>query len=80
MGEVGPTASQTLGLREIRAHLADEITRDECVAAIQQATRRYAKRQRTWFRRESSFRNVSLSAITDEKTLADSIAREVRAS
>ena len=77
-GDVGPTASQTLGLREIRAHLASEITRAECIAAIQQATRRYAKRQLTWFRREADFRNVNLSPITDLQALADSIAREAR--
>ena len=80
IGELGPTASQTLGLREIRAHLAGEITPGECVAAIQQATRRYAKRQRTWFRREADFREVNLSAITDGHALADAIAREVRGS
>ena len=80
LGEVGPTASQTLGLREIRAHLAGEMTRAECAAAIQQATRRYAKRQRTWFRREADFRELNLSAITDGHALADAIAREVRGS
>lgn len=77
-GKVGPTASQTLGLREIRAHLGSETTRGECVAAIQQATRRYAKRQLTWFRRETEFRNVNLSSIADATALADEIAREVR--
>ena len=78
-GEVGPGASQTLGLREIRALLAGEMTRAECVAAIQQATRRYAKRQLTWFRRETAFRNVNLSPIADTAALADEIAREARA-
>ncbi len=78
-GAVGPTASQTLGLREIRALLAGEMTRAECVAAIQQATRHYAKRQLTWFRRETAFRNVNLTPIADAAALADEIAREVRA-
>ncbi len=78
-GEVGPTAGQTLGLREIRAHLAGELTRGECIAAIRQATRQYAKRQLTWFRRETAFRNVNLSQIADTTALAEEIAREVRA-
>jgi tRNA dimethylallyltransferase len=59
-GEIGPTASQTIGLLEIRALLAGKITRDECVRAIQQATRRYAKRQLTWFRRETAFATCQL--------------------
>jgi tRNA dimethylallyltransferase len=41
-----------IGYRELRAVLRDEITLEEARAAIQQATRRYAKRQLTWFRRE----------------------------
>lgn len=41
-----------IGYRELRAHLCDEISLDDAVAAITQATRRYAKRQMTWFRRE----------------------------
>ena len=77
-GEVGPTASQTLGLREIYAHLAGELTRGECIATIQQATRRYAKRQFTWFRREATFRNVILGPTSDEAAIADEIAREIR--
>jgi tRNA dimethylallyltransferase len=41
-----------IGYRELRAVLRDEITLEEARAAIQQATRRYAKRQLTWFRKE----------------------------
>jgi tRNA dimethylallyltransferase len=38
-----------IGVREIGAYLAGEISIDEAIAAGQQATRRYAKRQYTWF-------------------------------
>jgi tRNA dimethylallyltransferase len=38
-----------IGVREIAACLAGKATLDETVAAGQQATRRYAKRQYTWF-------------------------------
>ncbi len=41
-----------IGYRELRAVLDAKVTMDEARAAIQQATRRYAKRQLTWFRRE----------------------------
>ena len=59
---VGPTAEKTLGLREIRALIAGEISASECIAQIQQATRRYAKRQLTWFRRQTNFPSLNLSA------------------
>ncbi len=60
-GGIGATASQVIGWREIGALLAGELTEAECIAAIAQATRQYAKRQLTWFRRESSLTPVSVS-------------------
>jgi tRNA dimethylallyltransferase len=58
----GPTAEKALGLREIQALIAGEISQPECVAQIQQATRRYAKRQLTWFQRQTNFSPLNLSA------------------
>ena len=60
--DLGPTAEKTLGVREIRALLAGEISQAECIAKIQQATRRYAKRQLTWFQRQTNFASLNLSA------------------
>jgi tRNA dimethylallyltransferase len=59
---LGPTAEKTLGFREIRALLAGEISQTECIAKIQQFTRRYAKRQLTWFQRQTNFAPLNLSA------------------
>jgi tRNA dimethylallyltransferase len=42
-----------IGYRELRAVVRGEMRLEEARAAIQQVTRRYAKRQMTWFRRES---------------------------
>ncbi len=64
VGHVGPTASQTLGLREIRALQSGEMDRATCIAAIQQATRRYAKRQLTWFRREATLEKICLTGAS----------------
>jgi tRNA dimethylallyltransferase len=43
-----------LGYQELRAVQRRELTLSEARAAIQQSTRRYAKRQLTWFHRENS--------------------------
>jgi len=59
---VGPTAKQTLGFREISSLIRGEISEAECIAKIQQATRRYAKRQLTWFRGQTNFPSLNLSA------------------
>ena len=58
----GPTAEKAIGLREMRAHLAGEMPLDEAAALMTQATRQYAKRQLTWFRRESWLQSVCLPA------------------
>ena len=60
--QIGPTAEKTLGLSEIRALISGEISQADCIARIQQATRRYAKRQLTWFRRQTNFPSLNLSA------------------
>jgi tRNA dimethylallyltransferase len=41
-----------IGYRELREVLQGSLTLEQARAAIQQATRRYAKRQLTWFRRD----------------------------
>ena len=43
---------KVLGVPEIGRFLAGEIDRDTAIAQAQQATRRYAKRQLTWFRNQ----------------------------
>jgi tRNA dimethylallyltransferase len=45
-----------IGYRELRAVLRGEMALEEARGAIQQATRRYAKRQLTWFRKEPGVR------------------------
>ncbi|WP_426025403.1 tRNA (adenosine(37)-N6)-dimethylallyltransferase MiaA [Brevundimonas sp. TSRC1-1] len=46
-------AMKAVGVRELAAHLAGEIGRDEAIDALKQATRNYAKRQLTWFRNQT---------------------------
>jgi len=63
-GEVSATASQMIGFREIHELLDGKMSISQCIAAIQQATRRYAKRQLTWFRRQTNFPPLNLSLLT----------------
>jgi tRNA dimethylallyltransferase len=43
-------AMKAVGVRELAAHLRGELTLPDAIAAAQQETRRYAKRQATWMR------------------------------
>jgi tRNA dimethylallyltransferase len=67
--EAGPTAVSTLGIKEIGALIAGQISREECVGKIQQATRRYAKRQLTWFRHQTSFPQLNLTPFSHREAV-----------
>ena len=59
------TAMQAIGYKEAVAHLRGEASKAEAVAAIQLATRHYAKRQRTWFRRNEKVHWLELEDSPD---------------
>ena len=46
-----PTAMQGLGYKEVVEYLENKLTKEEMIEKIKQETRRYAKRQMTWFRK-----------------------------
>lgn len=46
-----PTAMQAIGYKEIVQYFDGKITKEEAIEKIKQETRRYAKRQITWFKR-----------------------------
>ena len=46
-----PTAMQGLGYKEVAEYLNGDTTKEEMIEKIKMETRRYAKRQLTWFRR-----------------------------
>lgn len=48
-------ALQTVGYREWEAYFAGEIAKTTVIASIQQNTRKYAKRQMTWFKKDPAF-------------------------
>ena len=65
------TASKMIGLREIRELLDGKMSILQCVAAIQQATRRYAKRQLTWFRQQTNFQPLNLSLLSQNEAVKE---------
>jgi len=68
-GAMSSTAGKMIGLREIRELLDGKMSLVQCIAQIQQATRRYAKRQLTWFRRQTSFQQLNLSLLTQNEAV-----------
>src|SRR5207248_9541066 len=64
VGKESACDSKMIGLHEINQLIKSKITITQCVVAIHQATRRYAKRQLTWFRRQTNFSLLNLSLLT----------------
>ncbi len=59
-------ALRTIGYREVVAYLHGEIPYDEMTRLIKRNSRRYAKRQITWFKRYDFFVTVSADAPTQK--------------
>lgn len=72
----GVTAPQAIGYKEIVEALEGRCTLDEAIAAIKQATRRYGKRQRTWFRRDERIRWIDADA-GNARAMADTILAQL---
>lgn len=66
----GLTAGQAIGYKEIVAALDGQCTLVEAIDAIKLATRRYAKRQRTWFRKDTRIRWIDANGNEDTMTTA----------
>jgi tRNA dimethylallyltransferase len=69
LGAIGLTASMAIGLRDIQALLRGECTEPECVQAVTVSTRRYAKRQLTWFRNQFTFQIIDLTRFRDTQAI-----------
>jgi tRNA dimethylallyltransferase len=59
------TPLQAIGYKEIEKHLRGEISLHEAISLIKRGTKRYAKRQFTWFRKEEEIHWVDISGIHD---------------
>lgn len=70
-GAFGETAAAAIGYKELRPYLRGEQPLDVCVENLKRATRRYAKRQLTWFRRDPDIRWFMIDRVP-----FDNIARE----
>ncbi|MFP4016361.1 MAG: tRNA (adenosine(37)-N6)-dimethylallyltransferase MiaA [Halanaerobiales bacterium] len=66
--DIGTTALQGLGYKEILRYLDNEYSLDEAVRILKRDTRHFAKRQLTWFRRDNSIHWFDLSEM-DQSTV-----------
>ncbi|MBU5677495.1 tRNA (adenosine(37)-N6)-dimethylallyltransferase MiaA [Alkaliphilus sp. MSJ-5] len=65
-----------LGYKEIIRYLEEEYDLDEAVNILKRDTRRYAKRQLTWFRRYSDINWYNISNYSSSEKLAEDIIKD----
>lgn len=63
------TAGQAIGYKELYPYFDGTATLEECTEKLKQETRKYAKRQMTWFRRNPKIQWIDLDDITSEEIL-----------
>ena len=71
--ERSKTASGAIGYKELLGYLHGEMTLDEAVENLKTATRRYAKRQCTWFFAKDYVNKIEINPEIDEKTFEKSV-------
>ena len=71
--DFGDTAAAAIGYKELLPYLEGERDLDTCVGNLKRATRRYAKRQMTWFRRDPSVCWFNIDELSVEEILKESV-------
>lgn len=66
---------QALGYKEIILYLKNEITLDEAIDLIKRSTRKFAKRQLTWFRRDNRIKWIDVGCFENNHEVSDYIFR-----
>jgi tRNA dimethylallyltransferase len=59
------TPLQAIGYKELAQYLHGEVPKEEAVRLVKRNTKRYAKRQFTWFRKEKSITWIDITGISD---------------
>lgn len=68
----------TVGYKEIISYLKDEISLDRAIELIKRNTRRFAKRQMTWFNADKEIKWIKVNSKEDLSFAADSVEKEFR--
>jgi tRNA dimethylallyltransferase len=69
------TPMQAIGYKEIASYLQGDISKDEAVRLVKRNTRRYAKRQFSWFKKEEGIGWIDLTGIYDSRDIFGEIMK-----
>ncbi|MCC8195962.1 MAG: tRNA (adenosine(37)-N6)-dimethylallyltransferase MiaA [Ruminococcus sp.] len=72
------TAGQAIGYKEFKPYFAGEKSIEECVESVKQDSRRYAKRQLTWFRRDERINWIYRDLLSDDESEFEIVSEIIR--
>ena len=72
--EKSSTAKQAIGYKELKGFFDGSISLEEATENLKRETRRYAKRQLTWFRRNKNINWINIDNKTSEEVLTEALA------
>lgn len=72
--EHGNTAVQAIGYKELKPYFDGELSLEECIEILKRSTRRYAKRQLTWFMRDPQIHWFYADDYSDSEELFQSVS------
>ncbi len=72
--DLGATAVQAIGCKEFFPYFRGERSLQECIESLKRATRRYAKRQLTWFKRDEEINWIYTDDYTDSSAVVRTAA------
>lgn len=72
------TAAQAIGYKELKAYFDGRAELSECVENLKRETRRYAKRQLTWFKKDIRINRISSSNSTNYAEILENAEKLVK--
>lgn len=67
------TPLQAIGYKEFAMYLQGEITKEEAVRLVKRNTKRYAKRQFTWFKKEEGINWIDITGVYENREIFELI-------
>lgn len=70
---ISDTSKQAIGYKELKPYFDEEKSLEECIDTLKQSTRRYAKRQITWFKRDENIKWFYVDDYSDYQELLENV-------
>ena len=71
------TAHQAIGYKELIPYFEGQVSLEDCIEKIKMETRRYAKRQLTWFRRDKRINWIEVDKYKNIEEISEKVKKYI---